>query len=322
MAHQLSTRADGFTEMAFVGKRSEVWHGLGQELEHGASIQTWKEQAGMDWEIKRANLAYLADDDVTYEVESKNVLYRSDTKAQLSTVSSNYKIVQPGEVLEFFQDLVGASGFELSTAGVLFNGARFWAQASIGESAKIKGMDQLDGYLLLSTSCDGSLPTSVRFITNRVVCNNTLTMALGEKAKREVVVKHRSIFDSTKAKVDLGIAVDSFQKFMVQANLLAEKKVDYLQAQSFVAKLLDISTEEEMQKNRTHNKIMELFAGAALGSELDTAKGTLWGLTNSVTEYIDHHTYSKTASHQLTSAWFGRGETLKAKALNMAIAGV
>jgi phage/plasmid-like protein (TIGR03299 family) len=321
MAHEITVREDGKAEMAYVGE--QPWHGLGSELQKGATIDTWKTEAGMDWNIERTPLLYQVGE-TTYETE-KHVLYRGDTNANLGVVSPSYKIVQPGEVLEFFQDLVGASGFELETAGTLFNGARFWAQAAIGQSAKVKDMDQLNGYLLLSTSCDGTLPTSVRFITQRVVCNNTLTMAMGEKAKREVVVKHRSVFDHSKAKVDLGIAVDSFQAFMVTANKLAEKKVDYIAAQNFLAKLLAKENQldvDVIEKNRTHKKIMELFAGGAKGSELDTAKGTMWGLLNGVTEYVDHHTYGKTASHQLQNAWFGRGEYLKSQALNMAIAGV
>lgn len=321
MAHQITVRENGKAEMAYVGE--QTWHGLGSALEKGASIDTWKIEAGMDWNIERTPLLYQVGDS-TYETE-KHVLYRNDTNAHLGLVSEKYQIVQPGEVLEFFQDLVGASGFELETAGTLFNGARFWAQASIGESAKIKGMDQLDGYLLLSTSCDGTLPTNVRFITRRVVCNNTLTMALGEKAKREISIKHRQVFDHSKAKADLGIAVDSFQTFMVAANKMAEEKVDYLKAQTFLAKLLAKPGQldvDVIENNRTHKKIMELFAGAGKGSELDTANGTMWGLLNGVTEYVDHHTHGKTASYQLNNAWFGRGEELKAKALNLAIAGV
>jgi phage/plasmid-like protein (TIGR03299 family) len=323
MAHQLSIRGNGKAEMAYVG--ALPWHGLGSELQKGASIDTWKVEAGMDWDILRSPLTYMADDENTYEVAEKNMLYRSDTKAHLSVVSNRYQIVQPGEVLEFFRDLVGASGFELETAGTLFDGKRLWAQASIGESAKILGMDQVDGYLLLSTSCDGVLPTSVRFISERVVCNNTLNVALGEKAKREIVVKHHTSFDHARAKMDLGIAVDQFQKFIAQANQLADTKVDYLAATSFVAKLLARPGQLEadiVERNRTHKKIMELFAGAGKGSDLDSAKGTMWGLTNAVTEFVDHHSYGKSASHQLANAWFGTGDVLKSKALQMAIAGV
>lgn len=320
MAHQLTVRADGRAEMAYVG--AEPWHGLGSKLEPGAPIDTWKKEAGMDWNIDSTPLLYQVAD-TTYETD-RVVLYRNDNNHFLGQTSKKYKIVQPGEVLEFFNDLVGASGFELETAGTLFDGARFWAQASIGASAKIKGMDEVKGYLLLSTSCDGTLPTSVRFITKRVVCNNTLTMALGEKAKREVSISHRCLFNHTNVKLDLGIAVDSFQAFMVQANKLAETQISDDKASQFIATLLAPNRllVDVVEHNKTHKKIMGLFMGGAKGAELDTAKGTMWGLLNSVTEFTDHHANSKTASNKMNNAWFGVGETLKSKALNLVIAGV
>jgi len=88
------------------------------------------------------------------------VLYRSDTKAPLSVVSNRYQIVQPREVLEFYRDLTEVSGYELETAGVLKGGRKFWALARTGQTTKLKGNDQVNGYLLLATSCDGTLATT------------------------------------------------------------------------------------------------------------------------------------------------------------------
>lgn len=88
------------------------------------------------------------------------MLYRSDTKAPLSVVSNRYQIVQPREVLEFYRDLTEVSGYELETAGVLKGGRKFWALARTGQTTKLKGNDQVNGYLLLATSCDGTLATT------------------------------------------------------------------------------------------------------------------------------------------------------------------
>src|SRR6202044_3294118 len=102
----------------------------------------------------------------------------------------NFKIVQPGAVLEFFRDLTAAAGFTLETAGTLFGGKRFWALAAIGETASIADpADKMKGYLLLSTACDGSMATEARYTTVRVVCNNTLSSARSAGAK--VRVTHR-----------------------------------------------------------------------------------------------------------------------------------
>jgi len=108
----------------------------------------------------------------------QKVLYRSDTKAALSVVSSRYQVVQPKEILEFYRDLTEVSGFELETAGVLKEGRKIWALAKTGQHATLKGNDTINGYLLLATACDGTLATTAQFTSIRVVCNNTLAVAL------------------------------------------------------------------------------------------------------------------------------------------------
>ena len=123
MAHELSSRANGFVEMAYVGQTP--WHGLGQSLTEGASIEEWKKQAGMDWSINQAKVQFQSAKGALSAFDGNQVLFRSDTKQPLSIVSDDYKIVQPGEVLEFFKDLVGNAGMVLETAGVLFGGRRF-----------------------------------------------------------------------------------------------------------------------------------------------------------------------------------------------------
>jgi len=308
MAHQI-TVTKGKAEMAYVGEKP--WHGLGQELKAGADINTWKKEAGMDWTIKSSPVTYGPG----LQFDGYQALYRSDTDDALSIVSSNYKVVQPAEVLEFFRDLVGANGFELTTAGTLFGGKRFWALASIGKEACIvgKNRDKVGGYLLLSSSCDGTLATTARFTSVRVVCNNTLTLA--NKDKAEVVIRHRSDFDPSAVKNQLGVARDLFADFMKEMRSLAAVKLDRAYASEFVATLLkDTKTiyKEEAEKSRQHQTIMNLYDGSGMGA--DMAGQTAWGLLNSVTEFVDHHARAKTDSARLASAWFGRGDDLKTTA--------
>ncbi|MEX2322088.1 MAG: DUF932 domain-containing protein, partial [Saccharospirillum sp.] len=117
------------------------------------------------------------------------VLYRSDSKEPLSVVSQRYKVVQPGEILEFYRDLTEKSGFELETAGVLKGGRKLWALAKTGQSGMLKGVDKTDAYVLLATACDGSMATTAQFTSVRVVCNNTLAIALQGNAA-SVKVRH------------------------------------------------------------------------------------------------------------------------------------
>jgi phage/plasmid-like protein (TIGR03299 family) len=323
MAHQLTERANGKVEMAYVG--DTPWHGLGQKLEENMTIAQWTEAAGMDWDIKRSRVRY-GDDANTRIIEDQHVLFRSDTKDALGIVSSKFKIVQPREVMEFFADLTGVAGFTLETAGTLFGGKRFWALARTGQTAVIKsGADLVGQYLLLATAADGSLATTGRFTTVRVVCNNTISQALTGKAKHEVKISHRSVFDSAAMKDQLGIERDGFTQWVHTMRQLASENVRNDEAEQTVFKLL---TKEDWNKatleqitdaraTRGYKTIMALFEGAGKGATMSGVKGTRWGLLNAVTEYADYHVRATSQDNRLASAWFGAGDDLKTKALEL-----
>lgn len=322
MVAAVTTRKNGFAEMAYVGETP--WHGLGQALEAGADIETWKQAAGMDWKINRSRVRY--GEGANQQIfEDAHVLFRSDTKSALGIVSPKYKTVQPGEVLEFFRDLTESQGYVLNTAGTLFDGKRFWALAKVGDDAIVVGDDRVGGYLLLSTSCDGTLATTAKFTTVRVVCNNTLSMALSKNmaSKGVFTLKHTSKFDPREAKDTLGLATGQFAEFMAAARTLSKKTVTIAKAGDFVESLLvDTKTVlgEDARKSRQFNKIMDLFKGSAMGGTLMGAEGTFWGLVNATTEFVDHNARSQTVDARLASAWFGRGDALKTTALERALA--
>ncbi|MET3243775.1 phage/plasmid-like protein (TIGR03299 family) [Burkholderia sp. OAS925] len=159
--------------MAYVGERP--WHGLGNQLSPRQPIETWARQAGMDWQIESAELRYVAGGSSNlgsiHAFPEQRVLYRSDTKEPLSVVSSRYQVVQPMDILNFYKDLTEVGGLKLETAGVLKDGKKVWALARTGQSVTLKGKDTVNGYLLLATACDSSMPTTAQFASVRVVCN-------------------------------------------------------------------------------------------------------------------------------------------------------
>ena len=321
MAHDLTIREDGYTEMAFVG--DTPWHGLGQELVEGASIDNWRVAAGMDWSLESYPVQYASFNPdgsmATHTYQGQNVLYRSDNKEAMSVVSDRYKPVQPADVLGFFKDLVEDAGFKLHTAGTLRGGRRLWALAETGKYGEVCKDDGVGGFLLLSTSCDKSLSTTARFTSVRVVCNNTLTLA--HEDKRSVVkVPHSAVFDPEKVKVELGNVAESFGSFMAMARHLQEIKMNATTASSFVqalvkpyAQMKDDSV--DLTKNRAYQSIMALFDGGAKGSEL--VGHTRWGMLNAVTEYYDHFNPSRNSDYRLDNAWFGTGELIKARAVEL-----
>lgn len=341
MSHELTIRADQTAEMAYIGE--VPWHGLGQLMTEGAAIEQWQASAGMDWKIQRSKVRYFADAEGATQLEmpDAHVLFRSDTKLPLGIVSPKYKTVQPRAVLEFFRDLVEGAGFTLETAGTLFGGRKFWALASIGESANILAGDKIRGHLLVATSADGSSSTVGKYVATRVVCNNTLTMAMGETGGGKVNVSHRSTFSADSMKKQLGIVHGQFERFADAAADLTRVNIGARQAESFVRELLrpakdvkpaesfadllarphvpaDIETQQRAPKGE--GEILRLFNGGAIGSRIPGVQGTAWGMLNAVTEYVDHRATAKTDSHRMNSAWFNGGDDLKTSCFEQLLA--
>ncbi|WP_322035237.1 DUF932 domain-containing protein, partial [Burkholderia cenocepacia] len=280
--------------MAFTG--AEPWHGLGNKLAPKQPLEVWKRAAGMDWRIEEAEVRFVATGNRSlgsiHPFPEQKVLYRSDTKAPLSVVSARYQVVQPEEILEFYRDLTEIGGFQLETAGVLKEGRKLWALARTGQSGMLKRKDEVNGYLLLATACDGTLATTAQFTSIRVVCNNTLQIALGNNAGA-IKVSHRSQFDAAVVKRQLGIAVSTWDAFMVRTKALSERKVTDSAAEAFLRRVLTYSTanlpdrETVAVNERAIKAVGQLYAGRGKGADLASASGTAWGLLNSVTEYVD-----------------------------------
>ena len=227
MAHQIE-------QMAYVG--DTPWHGLGQQLSRHQPLEVWRQQAGMDWRIEESPVRFIADGaghlGSIHSFPEQKVLYRSDTRTPLSVVSQRYKVVQPEEVLEFYRDLTEYAGYELETAGVLKGGRKFWALARSGFGTALKGQDQINAYLLLATSCDGSLATVATPTSVRVVCNNTLTIAVDGMAQG-MKVPHSTEFRPQLVKQQLGISVSQWDDFMYRMKTLAERKVSQEEVKSY-----------------------------------------------------------------------------------------
>ncbi|MEQ1448510.1 DUF932 domain-containing protein [Acinetobacter lwoffii] len=340
MTHQVE-------QMAYVGETP--WHGLGNQLTQNQPIEVWAQQAGMDWRIESSDVSYMAKNErgqsIIMPYEEQRVLYRSDTHAPLSVVSQRYQEVQPMEILEFYRDLTEQSGFELETAGVLKGGKKFWALARTGQSTALKGKDVSNGYILLATACDGTLATTAQFTNIRVVCNNTLAIALRGQSSSAGVVKvpHSTKFDADKVKQQLGISVRVWDEHMYEMKQLSQRKVTQGEAAAFFDAVfnntsMSVADQEENiiqfyrniatpnpakeksePNGRAMTKVMDMFNGQGRGAELSSAKDTAYGLLCSITEFADHERRAMSTDHRLDSAWFGAGAALKQRGLEQAL---
>lgn len=301
MAHEIDTQ-NGKAAFAHVG--AQGWHGLGQKLSDDAELDVWRVEAGMNWSVEASHVLYEVPGVTEHlKMPERKLLYRSDNKAALSVVGTKFNVVQPGDALNFFSSLIDTAGFKMETAGVLFGGRKFFALARCGENTKIMGEDEVAPYLLLATACDGSMATCAHFTSVRVVCNNTLRMAIGNSGHRaKVRVPHNAVFDADDVKASLGVGKEMWDDFMAVSSRLAKFKITRNDAIDFIADQLKLegsnyaNQEEMMEDSLALRNIIRLFDGEAKGAQFKSAKGTAWGLLNSITEYYDHHAGSKSAS--------------------------
>ena len=336
MAHMIDNTT-GRDAMAYTG--ATPWHGLGQALTPGASIETWTAEAGLGYTVLESPVLYNSP--AATELQSwpnRKVLHRSDTGAPLAVVSDGYKVVQPGQVMDFFRELVTLGGFELETAGALSDGKRVWALASVGDAAPVVSRDIVKPYLLLATSYDGTMATVAKFTAIRVVCNNTITAAVGGYSngspikgeaetslgylKSAVRVLHSENFKADAVRMELGIAADAWERFLINSRQLAGVGMAQEEADAFVSALLKPwhRAARDVTQSRAYGRIMQLFQGAQIGADIPGVMGTRWAMLNAVTELVDHER-GRSDNTRIESAWFGTGAALKSRAVELLTAG-
>lgn len=347
MAHEIDFTT-GKPAMAWAGEAP--WHGLGHELTEGADLDTWVREAQMDWELKSSPVLYgVGSEDSQADVleyPERVVLHRSDTLSPISIVSSRYKVVQPRDVTEFFRELTELGGFKMETMGVLRGGRYYWALARTSDKkVSVNTTDVVEPYVLLATSSDGTMSTVGHLTAVRVVCMNTLQLSVGTVGQRaHVQVPHFSRFDPDAVKEQLGLLPEAWQGFGTAAKAMAKVKLTTEEAVKFFVDVyapqslleedalqeifapgweLDAEDREDtglVSIAKIRPKMLQTLAAydSGPGSNLVTAKGTLWGAVNAVTRYWDHEYKAREVDNRLLWAWTGGGLREKQRAYELA----
>lgn len=324
MSHELET-INGQVSMAYVGETP--WHGLGTELQPGATPAEMLAAASLDWKVVPRSLYY----DVTEAGKTKRckvtnkVLVRDVDNKVLTVISKGWNPVQNSEAFDFFTDLCNTGNMEMHTAGSLMGGKRVWALAKIKECFELKvdgkkTRDVTEGYLLLTNPHDYGKSIDARLTGIRVVCNNTISMALGDKGAYAVTLNHRRAFDPERLKSMLGVAHLSMESQKEIAEFLASKRYTEEKAKEFFSKVFplpaaSVEKGKEAPLARAALEIVETQPGA------DFAPGTYWNLLNAVTYMVDH-TLGRSQDTRLASAWYGsnRGRKVATQALAVEMA--
>jgi len=310
MAHQVET-------MAYAGE--VPWHGLGVPVSNDLTPQQMQQKAGLDWKVEKQDLVTASG----AKVDGKQALVRTSDNKVLDVIGKGWNPVQNDEAFDFFSEYVLAGDMEMNTAGSLRDGNMVWALAKVKDSFTILGEDQVDSYLLFSNPHQYGKAIDVRFTPIRVVCNNTLSLSLGQQVEKSVSLNHRTQFNPDSVKETLGIASEKFQLYKETAEFLSTKRFT---VESLVQYYNEVFPRTyQGKKEITVKDFTDLSSNGQKAYEvLDTqpgaefGEGTWWQALNSVT-YLTDHQLGREADTRLTSAWFGANQSRKVKAVEKAL---
>lgn len=316
MSHEIEM-IDGQAQLAYAGETP--WHGLGTKVAADLSPQQIMQQAGLDWTVQKEVLTTASG----VELESQKALVRTSDNKVLDIVGENWEPVQNQEAFEFFSEYCAAGDMEMHTAGSLKGGQMVWGLAKVKESFDILGGDQVDSYLLFSNPHMYGKSVDVRFTPIRVVCNNTLTLSLGQKVANSCKLNHRSQFNPNKVKEALGIASEKFAKYKEAAEFLASKRYDMKSLINYYNEVFPRTyvgkkpvAVEDFKDLTSNGQLAYSFLETQPGAEFGA--GSWWQALNSVT-YLTDHKMGREVDTRLTSAWFGQNQTRKVKAMEKAV---
>jgi phage/plasmid-like protein (TIGR03299 family) len=311
MAHEVEN-------MMYVGQRP--WHSLGRAFEMPPTLEEAIVAAGLDWKV---GLKKLQTTD-TQEAVPALATFRETDGRILGVVGPGYNPLQNVEAFEFFRPFIDTNEASIETAGSLRNGQRVFVLAKINRDPMvIKGNDTVEKYVLLSNSHDGTLAVRVGFTPIRVVCNNTLTMAHGDKASKLLRVRHTAgvVDNLEKIREVMDMANAEFEASAEQYRILASKDINSKDLEKYVKlvfsqKLVEEKSIDEV-RSKVIGKIIPLFESGR-GNDMKEIKGTYWAAYNAINEYLQYER-GETNEGRIDQLWFGAAAQLNKRALDVGL---
>lgn len=312
MAHNIEQR-DGAASMAFTG--DAPWHKLGEAMPTGAGVMEFYKQSRLNYEVKSVPIFSQPHPDFPhYKAEGFRGLFRTDTNTTLGVVTEKYRPVQNSELAALAEVFHKDGRVSVETSGVLGRGERVWMLLRWCNPMPVPG-EEIRPYLLLSNGHDGKHAVEAKQTTVRVVCQNTLDMALGSKAQfkfthiGDMEAKLKSVAAA------LGAAEANIATFSQLVNRFNGQNILAYQATEFWEQLVPGTS---TRAKNIRGEMAEAFETAP------GHVGNVWGLVNAVSFYTDHlmGTRGKTGTqrdnNRLASVWYGSGAKLKAAAVAQA----
>lgn len=237
--------------MMFTG-REKPWHGLGTMVEEAPDSREALVAAGLDWDVVQRPI--FTQDGVKVKGYYANVRYQDDKI--LGVVTNRYRVVQNREAFAFTDELLG-EGVRYETAGSLMGGRKVWILAKLPDRYIMQG-EQIMPYLVFSNTHDGSGAIKIVMTPIRVVCNNTLNLALNT-AKRCWSINHTGdIAEKMEdARETLFKAEDYMSQLGKEFDSLMKKRLSDAAVEEYISLLLPISSDASQTTEKNVLRLRE-----------------------------------------------------------------
>jgi len=274
---------------SFVSHRVPAWHRLGRVVDEAMTSAEALALSGADYTVSTMPL-FAFDGARAVAVPNKLATTRTvDDRVQvLGVVGTGYEVVQNVDAFGLLDDLAGEGGARFETAGVLRDGSRVFATMKLPEGVSVAGVDRHEVYVAVATSHDGSLALTAMVTPVRVVCQNTLTYAIG-RADRVYRIRHTASAPArmAEARAVLGVAHRYAAAFAAHADRLCTLRLGRFDVDAMLAKLWP--DEGADTTRRRHEEARSMVLGIYdCSPTVGEFTGTGWGFLQSVSEYVEH----------------------------------
>ena len=328
MSHNLIIRSNGQYGFAYNAKNGLPWHNLGTPVDGAMTWREAMEKAGLNWTVSKRQLHTL-NGSVYLPVEAWGI-FRDDNNTFFGSVGNQYTPIQNHHAFDFVDTLLEQTdGAHYDTAGALFNGERIFVSATIPYSISPDRApeDKTNCFLMFETSHDGSMAATAKITTVRVVCNNTLSMALNSAGFGTLKIRHsQSGTDKLNQAKRLFQGVQqSVETLKEKFNILAGRKISANNSSAIMEKLFGKDWKESATKRNQVERIAALFDNNDNGA-FPEIKGSAYAMLQSYTNWIDHDRSVRQTERmnglsldqvRTQSAVFNGGDALKEKAVDI-----
>ena len=293
--------------------KEKPWHGLGTMVEEAPTSADALKLAGLDWTIEGKPI---------YDERGKviNGFYantRSSDGSVMGIVGSRYSIVQNEEAFAFTDSLIG-EGVTYETAGSLRGGRQIWLLGKMPERYIVG--DKFEPYICFVNSHDGTGAVRACMTPIRVVCNNTLNLALSS-AKRSWSTPHRGDVKSRldEARQTLQLADQYMKDLAAKADQLANETMTEEQVVIVLDKMFELAKDATDRQKKTAQDAKNEIVCCMLHPDLANFLNTKWGFINAVSDFVGHAAPVRQTKHYQENRWGNiiAGHALLDKAMSL-----